>query len=214
MTRTAHTWGGALPVSGNNPALGCVPSEVRGFFVPPEARDQAGGSASLIGAGVGLAYGTAFLLPMLIQVATRSLRRTEAIDRCLISYGMWGALVLFTAIAVAYEYCDTTSDPMDWVLTLTLGSIGVHASLFAVGILRWARRRVWLGRVEQGKVPGWLVCEQQRFQGAQLEGLEVFCKPLLDRTGGNSFRVLARGAATATSEAYRTLPIAPKYLIV
>lgn len=169
---------------------------------------------TLLGAGIGLAYGTAYLLPMLIQVSTRSLRRTEAIDRCLISYGSWGVVVLVAGLAVANEYEDATGQPIDLVVAVALASISVHASIFALGVLRWARRRSWLGRVKQGKVPGWLVCEQQRFHRAQLEGLEVFCKPLFGPTHADDFKVLARGTTTATSEAYRTVPIAAKYLIV
>ncbi len=167
--------------------------------------------ATLLGAGVGLAYGTAYLLPMLIQISTRSLRRTEAIDRCLAGFGLWGLLVLLVGIRFAQAYLGDVDEP---VFVVALASAGVHASMFVAGILRWARRRSWLSRVEKGKVPGWLVCEQQRFHAAQLEGLEVFCKPLLERTRQNHLRVLARGQATATSEAYRKLPIAPKYLIV
>src|SRR5688572_32031401 len=42
----------------------------------------------------GFAYGTAYLLPMLIQLSARSLRHTEAIDRCLTWLGAWGMLLL------------------------------------------------------------------------------------------------------------------------
>jgi hypothetical protein len=172
------------------------------------------GLATLFGAGVGLAYGTGYLLPMLIQVATRRLRRTEAIDRCLIGYGAWGVSVLVASICVASDYEGATGKPIDLAVAVALASISVHAALFAIGILRWARRRSWLSRVEQGKVPGWLVCEQHRFHQAQLEGLEVFCKPLFRTTHADRFKVLARSSATRTSEAYRTVPVAAKYLVV
>jgi len=74
---------GWLTVSFWSLFLGDLSQSIRSFDI-----------ATLVGAAVGLVYGTAYLLPMLVQLSARSLRRTEAVDRCLVSFGLWGTLVL------------------------------------------------------------------------------------------------------------------------
>ena len=169
-----------------------------------------------LGAMVGIAYGAVYLLPMLIRLSARSLRRSEGIDRCLIGYGAWGVLVLFLALRIffAFAFADTDFAHSNLVFGLALGGIGLHALMLSVGLVRWARRRWWLGRVVTGNVPGWLVCERQQFQQSDLEELEVFCKPLFNHTPPHKLRVLARGAATDPAETYRSGPLAPRFLIV
>lgn len=173
------------------------------------------GLVSFLGAGIGLAYGTAYLLPMLIQTSTRALRRAEAIDRCLIGYGVWGMLVLFLGLgATIHSHAGGLDSALDLAVFLALGSLALHASMFGLGVLRSSRRKWWLARVKQGKVPGWLVCEQERFHSAELAGLEVFCRPLFLPPYSDDLQVLARGELAETRDAYRTIPIAPRFLVV
>ncbi|HEU5075915.1 MAG TPA: hypothetical protein VFU02_17095 [Polyangiaceae bacterium] len=171
------------------------------------------GSALLLGAGVGIAHGTAYLLPMLVQLSARSLRRVEGVDRCLISHGSWGVVVLGLAIAAASAVADVREDWLVPVLVVTFACAGLHAAMLVVGTLRSARRRAWLARVVRGKVPGWLVCEQHQFAPAELEGLELFCKPLFAPASASEYRVLARRGKTGPRNAYRTAPITAKFLI-
>lgn len=169
---------------------------------------------TLLGAAVGLAYGTAYLLPMLVKLSARSLRRTEGVDRCLISFGLWGMLVLCLGLAGAYAYYHPIENTLEVVLVVTLASVGIHACMLAFGLIRWARRKSWLARVARGKVPGWLVCEQAQFQQHAIGNLEVFCKPWFGPTDTSGLRVLARGSATRSTEAYRTSPPEPRFLVV
>lgn len=169
--------------------------------------------ATLVGGAVGLLYGTAYLLPMLVQLSARSVRRTEALDRCLISFGLWGTLVLCLGIAAAYAYEHPLENPVEMAFVVSLASIGGHTCMLSLGVLRWARRRAWLTRVARGQVPGWLVCERQRFHQADLEQLEVFCKPLFGPKNTAGFRVLARGEQLELGDAYRNAPIAPMFLV-
>ena len=172
------------------------------------------GSATVIGVCVGIAHGTVYLLPMLVQLSARSLRRTEGVDRCLISHGSWGMLVLAVGIAAPFTVVDALENSLVLVLVVAFASGGLHAAMFLVGTLGWARRRAWLARVVRGQVPGWLVCEQHQFTPAELEGLEVFCKPLFGPASASNYRVLARCGKIAAREAYRTAPITAEFLIV
>jgi len=171
------------------------------------------GVGTLLGAAVGLAYGTAYLLPMLVQLSARALRRTEAVDRCLMCFGVWGMLVLSLGLAFAYAYQHPIESTLEVVFVITLASAGAHASMFVFGLIRWARRKSWLARVARGKVPGWRIYEQQRFQRAELERLEVFCSPLRSSEALDGFRVLARSTLSGAPDAYRATPLTPKFLV-
>ena len=173
------------------------------------------GLVTVAGAGLGIAYGAAYLVPMLDQLHARFLRRTEGVDRCLVVCGLWGAFVPLASLSAAQTHLGTLG-PSDGVLAAAFVGAGLHIAMFTLGTLRWARRRLWLARVVRGKVPGWQVCEQQHFQPEQLEKLERFCQPLFTGRPNGESRVLARGAATASAagETYRSVPIAPKFLIV
>lgn len=185
-----------------------------GLFVGGSPFRQAGASLTLIGACVGIAHGTAYLLPMLVQLSARSLRRAEGVDRCFICHGAWGVLVLGLGVAAACMAGGARENSVVLVFVVACAIAGLHAAMFVIGILRSARRRAWLARVVRRKVPGWLVCERHQFTPAEIKGLEVFCKPLFAPANASDYRVLARRGKTSGRGAYRTAPLTAKFLIV
>lgn len=169
------------------------------------------GLMTVLGACVGFAYGAAYLVPMLDQRSARSLRRTEGVDRSLVCCGLWGVFVPLAALSAAQTHLGALG-PRDSVLAAAFAGVGGHLAMFITGTLRFARRRLWLARVRRGKVAGWHVCEPERFHRAELERLERFCQPLFVEAPDTP-RVLARSIAAA-GEAYRSVPVAPKFLVV
>jgi len=166
---------------------------------------------ALLGAAVGVAYGFAYVLPILTQLSARSLRRPEGVDRCLVRYGLWGVIVLGLGFSLLVVFPGAEEAMHDVVFVIAGASFVLHAWMLLIGTLRWARRRAWLARVSRGMVPGWLVCDPQRFDAAELEGLQVFSNPLFTRPPAKRRRVLAWGDGT---DAYRSTPLTPKYLVV
>lgn len=177
-----------------------------GYFlrnIQPDALKLAG----VIGAVAGIAYGCAYLLPMLSRLRARALLRSEGVDRSLVSYGIWGVIVLPLGFTLIVGHPEATNDVLVPILAT---SFVLHLSMLLLGTVRWARRRAWLARVLKGKVPGWLVCDSQRFHAAELEALQIFSCPLFARPSPNQLRVLAWGDG---SDAYRTTPLTPKYFV-
>lgn len=171
------------------------------------------GTLTLFAAGLGVAFGMAYLLPILTRLSARDLRPSESIDRCLTGFGCWGTLVLGTVCTLWSPYAKAQSGPEHPMVVVAFATLGAHALMFLVGLTRSARRHWWLARVVQGKVPGWLACERERFVPGELEGLEMFSEPWFRRERAGGPRVLAQGTATRASEVYRECPPVPKFLI-
>ena len=169
--------------------------------------------AAPIAAIIGVVHGLAFLVPLRILRSDRSFRLAESIDRCLITNGAWGLFIL----CLGLSFCITLRDPsftrFELVWTLGLPSLGLHALMLCVGLVRWAHRRLWLGRVAAGKIAGWRVCENQQFHAAQLEGLEIFGQPLFRTSDADALRVLVHEESSGSADTYRS-PSPPKFLIV
>jgi len=171
------------------------------------------GMLTLLAAVAGVAFGVACLLPMLTRLSARELRPAEGIDRCLIGFGFWGTLVLGSVLAAWSPHAKPHAGPHHPMAVAAVATLGAHALMFLVGLGRSARRQWWLARVRQGKVPGWLACDRERFVPGELEGLEMFCEPWLGREHAGGPRVLALGTATRASDVYRECPPVPKFLI-
>ena len=99
------------------------------------------------------------------------------------------------------------------ILRFAATTLVLHGLMALVGTLRWARRRWWLARALRGKVPGWLVCDAQRFHAAEREGLQVFCSPVFARPPADRDDLWVLAWADP-AHAYRASPLTPKYLVV
>jgi len=205
--------GGALAGIGNGWLFGCSWALLSGGDVLVYVDAEFCVCLTLLAAAVGVAFGIAYLLPMLTQWSAKSLRPSEGVDRCLLGSGAWGMLVLGSLLSVAFHEDHVVAVMRHGECALAAGLLGVHALMFLAGVTRSLRRSWWLGRVVRGKVPGWLACERLQFAGADLESLEVFCGPWFARTPASGLRVLARRTSSRSDEAYRSSSPVPRFLI-
>jgi len=166
-------------------------------------------SALLAGVLFGVGYGVCFLPPLLVQVSTRGLRRSEALDRCLVGCGVWLWAITRVWLAcrgVAYQRefnVDLMMVAMPWGLAYCLsGCMLLAGAVPCVG--RWW----WLERVARGKVSGWRLSNIDEYGPSALEGLPFFGKPLIPRS--RSARVLVKLRAGDT---YRGELCEPRYLV-
>jgi len=171
------------------------------------------GALTLLAAGVGVAFGVTYLIPVLTRLSARGLRPSESIDRCLTGFGFWGTLVLATVCTLWSPYAKQHSGPEHPMVVVAFATLGAHALMFLVGLTRSLRRHWWLARVVQGNVPGWQACERSRFAPGELDGLELFSEPWFRRERAGGQRVLAQGIATRASDVYRECSPVPKFLI-
>ena len=175
--------------------------------------DGVAGRVTFLAAAAGLVFGVVLLLPMLTRLSARGLRPSESIDRCLTGFGFWGTLVLGVAFGVGSRYAEMPAGPHHPMVVVAFATFGAHALMFLVGLTRSLRRQWWLARVVQGKVPGWIACDRQRFVPSELEALERFCEPWFGRERAGGPRVLAQGTGAQPSAGYRKVPPVPKFLI-
>ena len=166
-------------------------------------------SALLAGVVFGVGYGLCFLPPLLIQASTRGLRRSEAIDRCLIGCGVWLWVIArlwlaFRAAAYQREFnVDLLTLALPWGVAYWLS-----CGMLLAGVVPWVGRWWWLERVARGKVSGWRLSNIDEYGPGTLDGLPVFGKPLIPRS--RSARVLVKLRA---GDAYRGELSEPHYLV-
>ena len=161
----------------------------------------------VVGVFTGIAYGLGFLPLLLLQASARGMRRTEAVDRCLIGCGLWG-LAASQLGAGLQPRLSLFSFEMQPMLSMSWSAVAIaHGVMLVLGFIPWAGRRVWLQRVVSGKIQGWQLCSVDDF-GAAVATLPVFCKPLIPRA--RKARVLVR---SRTGDVYRGEVLEPKYLV-
>jgi hypothetical protein len=153
-------------------------------LTPQFARDYAGSLSVLpivvvfglpIGGSIGLVYGLAFVIPVLVTRKKSSRPGPDAADRSLLGVGIWAAvLTLGTGLAIL-------PDPgrlglhgyLAWLCTvLPLGVGGLAAGTAVLAFRGLCRRRRWLRRVRAGSVPGWVVSSLDAWRGDELRGVE------------------------------------------
>jgi len=166
-------------------------------------------SALLVGVLFGVGYGLAFLPPLLVQASSRGLRRSEAIDRCLIGCGVWGWLIAQLGLQLPAAYQSRLSLEL---LTLVQGTWSAAALLYSfmlfLGVVPYVGRWWWPERVARGKVSGWRLSNLDEYGPGTLDGLPPFGKPLIPRS--RSARVLVKLRA---GHSYRGELSEPRYLV-
>jgi len=167
-------------------------------------------SALLAGVVFGVGYGLCFLLPLLVQASTRGLRRSEALDRCLIGCGVWLWAITrlwleFRGVAYQREFnVDLMRVAMPWGL-----AHWISGCMLLAGVVPCVGRWWWLQRVARGKVSGWRLSNIDEYGPGALDGLPVFGKPIVPRS--RSARVLVQSRA---GDAYRGELSEPRYLVL
>lgn len=165
-----------------------------------------------LGAGFGVAYGAAYLPPLMAQRTWRHLRPSQALSRSLISCGLWGLCAAMGAIVmedVFWGHAFPHGNDVDWaVQALTAFSALAHTAMLAAGTLASVRRHRWLHRLESGKVRGYTIVDRKRFPTLALEDLPAFSPPLLRRNPPE--RIIAKGDDSTT---YRHEPPEPRFAL-
>lgn len=167
-------------------------------------------SALLVGVLFGAGYGLVFLPPLLVQSSARGLRRSAAIDRCLVGCGAWSWAVAQIGLELPAAYQTRLSLEVLGVVHAAWGALAMVASLMLlVGVVPCVGRWYWLERVERGKVAGWSLVRGDDYRPGVLAGLPVFSKPLIPRI--RSARVLVK---VRTGDTYRGELSEPRYLVL
>lgn len=166
-------------------------------------------SALLVGVVFGVGYGLCFLPPLLVQASTRGLRRSEALERCLIGCGVWLWAVTrlwlaFPGAAYQREFnVDLSLLAVPWAVAYSLSGY-----MLLIGVVPWVGRWWWLERVARGKVSGWRLSNLDEYGPGTLDGLPPFGKPLFPRS--RRARVLVKLRA---GDSYRSELSEPRYLV-